>query len=241
MVGQTLLYRRIVPLPAIFAVLIYAALPAPGQITTRPVTSNASSQPASREIEALVAQLGDRNFERRELAQVRLGELGETALPSLLAHLTDPDPEIARRVIELLPIPTDPARRVEVVMKLLATADREHLRKAVVILFQDPGAVDLAFRTAMADQTGLTAAMAAPILEQLDSWRSQDGRYRKNVSRNAVRNPEGVARLSRLHADTPAYLAEAAYWLALSARDEYMEHATSQPARTTTAPAASQP
>jgi len=241
MVGQTLLYRRILPLAGLFIVLMHAALPAPVQTPTRPVTTGASSRPASGEIEALVAQLGDRSFERREQAHARLAELGDAALPALLARLTDPDPEIARRVIELLPIPTDPPRRVDVVMKLLATGDREHLRKAVLILFQDPGAVDVAFRAAMADQTGLTAAMAAPILEQLESWRSQDGRYRENAARNAVRNPEGVARLSRLHADTPAYLAEAAYWLALSARDDYVEHATSRPARTTTAPAASQP
>ncbi len=220
--------------------LIHAALPAPGQTSTRSATTNVSSQPSAGEIETLVAQLGDRSFERRERANERLAELGEATLPALLARLTDPDPEIARRVIELLPIPTDPSRRVDVVMKLLTTGDREHLRKAVLILFQDPGAVDGAFRTAMSGQTGLTAAMAAPILEQLDSWRSQDGRYRKNVARNAVRNPEGVARLSRIHADTPAYLAEAAYWLALEARDDYVEHSTSQPARTATAPAASQ-
>ncbi len=221
--------------------LIHAALPAPGQTSTRPATTTATSQPLAAEIEGLVGQLGDRSFERRERAQERLAELGEAALPALLARLTDPDPEIARRVIELLPIPTDPSRRVDVVMKLLATGDREHLRKAVLILFQDPGAVDVAFRAAMANQGGLTTAMGAPILEQLDNWRSQDGRYRKNAARNAVRNPEGVARLSRIHADTPAYLAEAAYWLALDARDDYVEHATSRPARTATAPAASQP
>jgi len=189
------------------------------------------------EIEALVRQLGDRSFDRREHAQQRLAALGEEALPALVARLRDPDPEIARRVVELLPTPRDPARRIDLAVRLLETGDREQLRKAVLMLFQDPGAIDEGFREAVAHSTGLTAAVVLPIIEQLEAWRDQENRYQDTAAAHAARNPEGVNRLSRLHAEAPAYLAEAAYWAALDARDEYLERTTSQPARSTSAPA----
>lgn len=213
---------------AALAVVGRPALPAAAP-TTGPAT-----QPAAAEIERIIRQLGDRRFAKREAAQRDLAAIGEAALPHLLPHLRDADPEIARRVFEALPMPGDPRHRVELVMALLATGDRDHLRRAVVILFQDPAAMDAPFREAAAEATGLAAAVAAPILEQLADWRAQDQRYRANAAAHSERNPEGVARLARMHAESPAFLAEAAFWMALDARDEYAQRITAtQPADAT--------
>jgi hypothetical protein len=229
MVGQTLLRRCLLTLAAFCVVVSGPALPAATPAATRPAT-----QPAGTEVERLIRELGDRRYERREAAQRELAAMGEPALPHLLRYLRDPDPEIARRVAEALPIPSDPERRVELVTALLSTGDRDHLRRAVVILFQDPGAMEGPFRKAVAGQTGLTAVVAAPILEQLADWKAQDERYRENAAAHGERNPEGVARLSRMHAEAPAYLAEAAFWMALDARDEYAARtASTQPSPTT--------
>jgi hypothetical protein len=202
--------------------------PAPSSADSTPTIHTirpAAAQEKSREpinIDDLVRQLGDPRFAHREIAQERLSALGESALDSLLAHLDDPDPEIARRVLAILPAPATPEGRAEVAVRLLAIGSRDHLRRAVVILFADPSAemVD-AFEQAAVRAGGAAAAVAEPILEQLQNWRVQDDRIQRLVRDRGEEGGPGLERLLRSHAETPAYLAEAAYWSALEARDAY--------------------
>lgn len=211
--------------------------PATRPVSTQPrfattATAGGFGEAASvlQSAESLVAQLGDPRFERREAAQRQLRELGEAALPVLLAHLADPDEEVARRIADVLPIPRDGTRRVDVAMRLLSTGRREHLRQAVVILFMDPAAVVEEFRRASAAERGVAAAMCAPILEQLTDLIRRDELHRKTIAETRRRNPAGAERVDASHAETRALMAETAYWLALDARDEYLaSNAATQP------------
>lgn len=54
-------------------------------------------------IEFLIAQLGDKDFQRREAASRALAALGTEALPALQRFRSHPDPEIRRRLDELIP------------------------------------------------------------------------------------------------------------------------------------------
>jgi hypothetical protein len=54
-------------------------------------------------IESLIEQLGDKDFQRREAANKALAALGAEALPALLRARSHPDPEIRRRLEELIP------------------------------------------------------------------------------------------------------------------------------------------
>src|SRR5262245_12463704 len=86
-------------------VLGITGLPVRGQATR--AASAPTSRPASQpdRIERLIAQLGNPDFRTREDAQKSLMALGGIVLPDLMKHITDPDPEIARRVLEILPLP----------------------------------------------------------------------------------------------------------------------------------------
>ena len=58
---------------------------------------------ATRQIELLIEQLGDKDFRRREAASKALVALGAEALPILQKGRTHADPEIRRRLDELIP------------------------------------------------------------------------------------------------------------------------------------------
>jgi hypothetical protein len=58
---------------------------------------------ATQQIELLIEQLGDKDFRRREAASKALTALGAEALPVLQKERTHPDPEIRRRLDELIP------------------------------------------------------------------------------------------------------------------------------------------
>lgn len=196
-------------------------------VLTAPATAPATTQPAVAE---LVSRLGAADYRIRDAAQKQLTQLGDSALPELLNHIADPDPEVARRVAEILPTPKDPAQRADVAVRLIETGRREYLRQAVLMLFDQPDDMHTQFKRAVAGRTGLVAAVAAPILDELDTWQRQQAAFRESVARNQDRNPEGIARLRKSHEESPPYLAEAAYWLALDARDDYYTRlATTQP------------
>jgi hypothetical protein len=55
-----------------------------------------------REITLLIAQLGDRDFARRDAAQRRLAAFGPSALPALTRALKSPDLEVRRRALRLI-------------------------------------------------------------------------------------------------------------------------------------------
>ncbi len=225
---------RLVVLPLLsFTSRVLPVLAAP---TTVPASAPATTQPVR--IAELIDRLGADDFRTRDAAQAELSRLGEDALPALLNRLADPDPEIARRVAEILPVPKDLDRRADLAVRLIESGQRENLRQAILILFDDPDEMHPHFKRAVSGRTGLVAAVSVPILDELDSWHRQQESYRQSVARHQQTNPEGVARLRKSHEDTPPYLAEAAYWMALDARDDYFSRlATTQPAaRETEAP-----
>ena len=79
---------------------IYADPVRPGQ----PAPSGASSTLAPQQIEALVQQLGDKQFNKRKQARDMLEQLGPVALPYLQAALEkEKDPEIRRHLQSLVP------------------------------------------------------------------------------------------------------------------------------------------
>src|SRR5262245_53621186 len=55
-----------------------------------------------REVALLIAQLGDRDFARRDAAQRRLITFGPAILPSLSRALISPDLEVRRRLLRLI-------------------------------------------------------------------------------------------------------------------------------------------
>lgn len=216
---QRLVCAGLISIAAI-AVLTQASVAGTSGPTTQPTSGSARS-----EFARLVAQLGDPNYARREEAQSRLKAAGEAALSALLERVDDPDPEIARRVMEVLPLPRDGDARVQAAIRLLETSHREALARAVEWLFVDPGATLAAFERAAASRTGRTAAMCGPILEQLRDFVHQDSLALKRIEEARKSKPDTVSRLEanyrRMRPDSIAVQAEAAYWLALDARDSY--------------------
>jgi hypothetical protein len=65
--------------------------------------SSSLSPPQQREVAQLVHRLGDESFAVREEASARLRQLGLVAKPFLLEGARDPDLEVRRRCLELLP------------------------------------------------------------------------------------------------------------------------------------------
>src|SRR5437899_6627299 len=86
--------RRLIR-PAVFlgigiAPLLWAAAPEKTSSRSPPIAS-------------LIEQLGDKDFQRREAASRALAALGAEALPALQKNRSHPDPEIRRRLEELIP------------------------------------------------------------------------------------------------------------------------------------------
>jgi hypothetical protein len=69
-----------------------------------PLLGAAPGKPSpSPSIESLIEQLGDKDFQRREAASRALVALGPAALPALQQGRSHPDPEVRRRLEELIP------------------------------------------------------------------------------------------------------------------------------------------
>src|SRR5438874_9163091 len=86
--------RRLIT-PAVFlgigiAPLLWASAPEKNALLSPP-------------IEFLIEQLGDKDFQRREAASKALAALGADAIPALQKGRSHPDPEVRRRLEELIP------------------------------------------------------------------------------------------------------------------------------------------
>jgi hypothetical protein len=93
--------------------LLAAALALP--LAHPPATARAADAPPG-EVRALIDQLGDADFARRDAAATKLRAIGKPALPALKEALTHPDAEVVTRAqalikrIEVRPVPApDPA------------------------------------------------------------------------------------------------------------------------------------
>lgn len=228
------LFRCVPPLlGAIVGVAIVTGvvLPARAQpVTSRPAA--AADEQRTRQVRAWALQLGDPDFRRRERAHEALTALGDSAWPTLFEFLDHPDAEISRRVAELLPVPSTPEDRAALAVRLIETGRRECLRHAVFVLFDDLGRTHEPFRAAVAGRTGLVAAVAAPILEELDTWNRHEQVLRRQTTQKADANPAGLAKLRALQDQNVPFLGEAAYWMALEARDEYLARTIMPPSAT---------
>lgn len=67
------------------------------------VPEKAPPRPASPSVEKLIEQLGDLDYRKRDAAARSLQDLGPAALPALRKALTNPDPEIRRRLVDMVP------------------------------------------------------------------------------------------------------------------------------------------
>gem|GEM_PF-6662183 len=213
------------------AIVAWVVLPARAQpVTSRPADS--ANELATQRVRAWALQLGDPDFRRRERAQEALAALGESAWPAMFEFLDHPDAEISRRVAELLPVPSSPHDRAALAVRLIETGRRECLRHAVFVLFDDPGRTHEPFRDAVAGRTGLVAEVAAPILEELETWNRHEQVLRRQTTQKADSNPAGVARLRALQEQNVPFRGEAAFWMALEARDNYLARTTGPPSTT---------
>jgi hypothetical protein len=108
-------------LSALFALIVIVPFFHPTHAADKP----GETQPVS--VEALVAQLGDKNFRVRQAAGKALEERGEQALPELRKAISNPDEEVSRRVEVLLQKVEKAAlltpRRVTLQMKNALVAD----------------------------------------------------------------------------------------------------------------------
>lgn len=202
----------------------------PQQATTAP-SSQPATRPASRpnqsplanRVDALVTQLGDRDYRRREAAQQDLAALGSAALPLLIQRVPNPDAETNDRLITLIGSPTAMALRIEFAARLLETADPDHMERAVYLLFDDPVAICEPFKLRVRDATGAMAAICAPIIEQLDRCRASDETTRNHIEKIRRKSPEKAAETLRKNKEGYLYNAEAAYWSAVEALAAYIE------------------
>lgn len=230
-------------LPIIFTILAAGVL-AHGQATTMPVDPNrdreksiedrsveevATSAPTSRPedrdiVEKLVAQLGAREFKLREQAQRELAGLGESALAYLVPHVTSKDPEVAARVASLLGTPTDPALRVELAIRLIESTDPDWLERGVHMLFKNPEESYALFMERTASSRGVLRAICAPIREQFESWKRLDKVFQRTYSRMKEKDLERAEQMRKSHAESSMYCAEAAYWSALEALEDFRQH-----------------
>jgi len=67
------------------------------------VWADSSAKKAGPSVEQLIEQMGNKDFQVRDKASKALAALGKEALPELLKGRGNPDPEIRRRLDELIP------------------------------------------------------------------------------------------------------------------------------------------
>lgn len=217
--------------PIVLAAVQVAAGPA-----TQPATQPTTAQASRSEIKQLVADLGSPDFKTRERADDRLRKLGESANAELIEHVTDPNEEIASRVVALLGKPKDPALRVELAVRLLSTADPDWMEKGVYLLFDSPREIIDLYRARTKDAQGIQRVIFNIVGEQLRSWKKMNDVFLENYERIKRKDPQAAERLLETGRDSNFYDAEAAYWSAVEAVEDYRvvekddRAATSQPA-----------
>lgn len=184
-----------------------------------------TSQPDDREaVEKLVAQLGAREFQQREQAQHELAAIGEQALHHLLPYVTSEDQEIASRVASILGTPRDPELRVKLAMRLIESTDPDWMERGVHMLFKSPGEVFEPFMERTKSARGIGRVLYAPVREQFEAWKRMDDMIQRTYERVRMKDAERAEQLLKTHAESNMYCAEAAYWGALEALEDYSQH-----------------
>jgi hypothetical protein len=227
--------------PVAAALIVFCLFVRPGRsddavrksAQTQPNTTTAPTTPGDAVFEALVHQLGHADFAVRQRAQQRLEAAGAAALPCIVRHLNHPDPEVRRRLTELIRPSHEVRRRAELAAALLATGDREQLRRAVLFLFETPTEeLMIEFERAAEARGGLAAAVSKPIVGELRMWRAAADAFERNAPRIRDTDPAAFERLRIQHDELRASRAEAAYYLGLDVREEHAAvSAATRPAR----------
>ncbi len=184
-------------------------------------------------VDRLVAGLASPSFKERESAQTELRKLGEAAMLPLLKYIDSPDLEVAERVSTLVVRPTNPEVRIEVAYRLLTTGRPHLMEPAVYMLFEEPLVDFEPFARRARSARGLAQAVAEPVVEQLKSWKTQTEIFQRNYERFLKTKPEAAEQQSRLHEGSEVYNAEAAYWQAVGAAEDYLAPKQRSPEPTT--------
>lgn len=147
--------------------------------------------------------------------------MGEAALPYLIDFIGDANPEISNRIAAIIKRPKDPALRVEVAVRLLATADPDQMESGVYMLFESPIEDYDLFVKRTRNARGLERAIFQPVAEQLANWKKITERFNRRYERLRREKPAVAAKELKLHRGSMYYQAEAAYWTALDAAQAY--------------------
>lgn len=201
-----------------------------GRPTTRPAghtssqrpTSGPTTQPATEAVvRRLVRQLGAEQYAVRESAQKKLADMGEVALPYLMEFIGSDNPEVSNRVASVIRRPKSPALRVEIAARLLSTADPDQMESGVYMLFESPVEDYDLFVARMRKARGIERAIFEPVAERLAIWKEMTERFNRRYARLRREKPDAAERELKNHRETKYYQAEAAYWPALEALEEY--------------------
>lgn len=193
-----------------------------------PPSSAPTSQPTSRpsiadRVAALIVDLRSPKFTVREQAQRKLASMGEAAIPYLLDHLSATDPELARRVADIVGRPHDPALRADVAIRLLATTDPDWMERGVYMLFDDPLGVCDRFLEKTRDAEGAPRIIFKAVTERLVVARRRHENHAKRYARLIKEKPELAEKERLMNQETDRYDAEAAYWTAYEGLLDYEE------------------
>ncbi|HUN80698.1 MAG TPA: hypothetical protein VMV81_04235 [Phycisphaerae bacterium] len=189
--------------------------------TTPPPTSAPVDRPARLEIEALIAKLSSRSFAERQAAQEKLKSLGESATAVVIQHLPNPDDDVARRLVDLIGKPHDIALRVDAAARLIETTDPDWMERGVQLLFEDPTAACGLFTEKSARVEGRARALFGPIAEQLQRSKSRHELFQAKLEKWRKQDPENAARMVVMERESDLYDADAAYWSAIEALDDW--------------------
>jgi len=185
----------------------------------------------------LVRQLGAAKYAVRESAQKQLTDMGEAALPYLLEFIGSDNPEVSNRVASVIRRPKSPALRVEIAARLLSTADPDQMEAGVYMLFESPIEDYDLFVKRMKKSRGIERAIFEPVAERLAVWKDITERFNRRYARLRREKPDAAERELKNHRETKYYQAEAAYWPALEALEDYevrdrpLRHTTTRPVK----------
>ena len=236
-----MLRRPIAPLVLIVALLgsglWLRGADEPTKSTTSQPTSRATTQPIDplqKRVDILVHEMGAPDFKRRERAWKLLQQLGEPAIPWLVPHFSNANPEVRQRVGVLLRRPDDAEIRVQAAVALIISGNPAWIEKGVYMVFEDPIADYPLLAERLKMLTGIDRAVLEPVVDQLEGWKKQRVRHLDNQAKYQKEGRDEVAaKMQKMHEESLYYEAEAAYWMA---RETYEEahaqdnEAASQPA-----------
>jgi len=185
-------------------------------------TSRPTTQPATEAVvRRLVRQLGSAKYAARESAQKQLADMGEAALPYLMEFIGSDIPEVANRIASVIRRPKSPPLRVEIAARLLATTDPDQMESGVYMLFESPVEDCDLFAERVKNATGVERVIFEPVAERLAVWKDMTVRLNRRYAKLRRDKPEAAERELKNHRETKYYQAEAAYWPALEALEEY--------------------